>query len=78
MSKDYQEIRIVSRSVREVERDYKLFDVFVDGEKIPRVKRISLDFCNPNPDSNYVPVFDNSYTIEQYLKILEDYVYDND
>lgn len=46
---------------------YEDFEVFVDGKKIPRLHRFSLDFVN-NPDkSAYQLETDFIYHVEQFV-----------
>lgn len=45
------------------------FDVFIDGEKVPRLKRIEIDLNKYESNTNVINYDDFKYKIEQYVDL---------
>lgn len=66
-----REIKIVLKDADDPEWHYHPFDVFVDGEQIPRIKRFALDFKYFDIDQKNFDLECFKYTVEQFLDICQ-------
>ena len=66
-----KEIKIVLKDANDPEWQQHPFDVFVDGEIIPRIKRFALDFKYFEPNQKEFDAECFKYTVEQFLNVCE-------
>ena len=66
-----REIKIVLKDAYDPEWQQHPFDVYVDGEAIPRIKRFALDFKYFDIDQKNFDSECFKYTFEQFLDICE-------
>lgn len=67
-------IKFNEQAIREHLSDFidNPFDVFIDGEKVPRLRRIEIDFIKYEHGDCAVHSDDFRYKIEQYVDVLGD------
>lgn len=70
-----REIKIVLKDAYDPEWQQHPFDVYVDGEAIPRIKRFALDFKYFDIDKKNFDAECFKYTVEQFLDICEEKSY---